>query len=386
MMACTTTDTPKPDRGFYGSVPRIVRTGYREGDQKLTVPQKWLYTCLKDLCGDYNECFRALRTLAGETQLSTGTLSEGIRILVEVGLITATKKKHTAHGQEVWHIKIVDIWPLNAATHPAQKGVQEVNTFRSLNEHAPKGVQQMNTSVHLLNTTPLECSADERRCSPNETEGEGGETRSEGDKKEEDVCTVLPTSVLPEHCFAIAQPAHTSISNDILSDSKPKEAKAAIVSSPSIAPKMETVASSPPPPKGEKPKGSEKPPASGKTGTKLNEYEQRIYDWWCDVVGCEVRITQTVQFRCSEIAPYVQDQDTFKREYAILKRQWRYPDSIKLGNLLDHLKGKQARDQTQHRTPESVQRAATHNKSQIERMKLMIEKRKNGEKDQCAAI
>ncbi len=147
---------PEIDFGFYGSVPRIVRTGYK----MLTPIQKWLYTCLKDLCGDHCTCYRTLRTLSLETDLSIGTLSESIPALHEAGLIHAEKKKRSTGGKEVWHITIVDIWVLNGKMYPSKK--------RSPREQTPENVQQMNKNVHVANKNGAECSAGERECSAGE--------------------------------------------------------------------------------------------------------------------------------------------------------------------------------------------------------------------------
>jgi len=43
---------PDTDFGFHAKIPRVVRTGYKN----LIPLQKWLYTCLKDLCGDHGKC------------------------------------------------------------------------------------------------------------------------------------------------------------------------------------------------------------------------------------------------------------------------------------------------------------------------------------------
>lgn len=99
----------KEKRGFYAMVPRIVRLGY----PKLSTSEKWLYVCLKDLCGDTGICYRSLSALGKETGLAKSSLSVMIRNLEEVKLIHAEKKKRNAHGYEVWHITIIDIWKQN---------------------------------------------------------------------------------------------------------------------------------------------------------------------------------------------------------------------------------------------------------------------------------
>jgi hypothetical protein len=142
------TREPKLDFGFYAVVPRIVRTQHKD----LSHAAKWLYVCLKDLCGDKGTCFRTLRSLEEETDISTGSLSRMIPELHKAGLIHAEKKRRSAHGKEVWHISIVDIWQENAKAC-------------SKNEQSPDVVQNLNDVVQNLNDNPEVCSKNERDCS-----------------------------------------------------------------------------------------------------------------------------------------------------------------------------------------------------------------------------
>jgi len=150
---------PKPDFGFYAVIPRIIRTNYKK---KLSPCQKWLYVCLKDLCGDSGTCYRTLRVLAEETGISTGLLSESIPLLHTLGLIHAEKKRRTAGGKEVWHITIVDIWQENGKEHPTTKC--------SLDEQPSENVHTVNNDVHCVNEMTGVCSPGERECSLCETE------------------------------------------------------------------------------------------------------------------------------------------------------------------------------------------------------------------------
>lgn len=101
---------PKKDFGRFCQIPRILRTEYQE----LTLGDKWLYVCLKDLCGDRGVCFRSLRSLSAETSISMASLSTMIPKLAASNLIHAEKKVRSASGKAVWHISIVDIWQANA--------------------------------------------------------------------------------------------------------------------------------------------------------------------------------------------------------------------------------------------------------------------------------
>jgi hypothetical protein len=157
---------PDVDFGFHAQIPRLVRTGYRD----LTPVQKWLYACLKDLCGDHGTCYRTVKVLAEETGISTGMISESIPVLHSHGLIHGEKKKRHTGGKEVWHITIVDIWPANAKAHP---------TKRSLGEQTvAANIHSANVNVHSVNDLPLKRSAGEYTRSLCETEGLPGSNKS----------------------------------------------------------------------------------------------------------------------------------------------------------------------------------------------------------------
>jgi hypothetical protein len=162
---------PNIDFGFHAVIPRIVRTSYKH----LTHAQKWLYTCLKDLCGDSGTCYRSLRALSEETDMSTGLLSESIPVLHKAGLIHAVLKKRSSGGKPVWHITIVDIWQANAKAHPTKRSQNEQSQEEcSQNEQTTTDtdtdVHKMNENVQNVNKDRGECSQNEQECSQNETE------------------------------------------------------------------------------------------------------------------------------------------------------------------------------------------------------------------------
>ena len=173
---------PDVDFGFHAQIPRIVRTSYRD----LTPVQKWLYTCLKDLCGDHGTCYRTVKILAEETGISTGMISESIPVLHSHGLIHGEKKKRSGHGKEVWHITIVDIWQANARAYP---------TKRSQNEQTlAANVHTVNENVHRMNEISSERSQNEYKRSLCETEGlPKGITNTEGLPKEERAASPSPS-------------------------------------------------------------------------------------------------------------------------------------------------------------------------------------------------
>ena len=146
---------PKQDWGFYAVTPRIVRTQYKD----LSHAEKWLYTCLKDLCGDKGSCFRSLRSLSEETDISIASLSKMIPHLHSKGLIHAEKKRRSASGKEVWHISIVDIWQENA------KYCKDCSKNEQSHEEDTEVVQNMNKVVQNMNDVPPDCSKYERGCS-----------------------------------------------------------------------------------------------------------------------------------------------------------------------------------------------------------------------------
>ena len=148
-------NNPKQDWGFYACTPRIVRTQYKH----LSHTEKWLYVCLKDLCGDRGMCYRTLKVLSEETDLSTGNLSTSIRNLHDAGLIHAEKKRRSNNptGKEVWHITIVDIWQANVE-------------YCSKNERSQEDVQTMNNNVQILNVPTPQRSKNEAQRSENEAQ------------------------------------------------------------------------------------------------------------------------------------------------------------------------------------------------------------------------
>ena len=144
------------DRGYYAVVPRIVRAQYKQ----LTHADKWLYTCLRDLSGKKGTCFRSLRSLSEETDISIASLSTMIPKLHKAGLIHAEKKRRSITGKEVWHITVIDIWQANAdyCSKIEQSSVEEADQPHQF-------VQNPNNVVQELNKEGVVCSEIERDCS-----------------------------------------------------------------------------------------------------------------------------------------------------------------------------------------------------------------------------
>jgi len=158
-MMSTKQQQPKMDWGFYSVVPRIVRTQFKE----LSHAEKWLYTCLKDLCRDKGVCFRTLRSLSEETDISIASLSTMIPHLHEAGLIHAEKKRRSASGKEIWHITITDIWQANAEY--CSKSEQRCSKNEQVELQDQEIVQNPNNVVQKMNEEVPVCSNPERDCS-----------------------------------------------------------------------------------------------------------------------------------------------------------------------------------------------------------------------------
>jgi DNA-binding transcriptional regulator GbsR (MarR family) len=203
---------PKVEWGYYAMTPRIVRTQYKQ----LSHTEKWLYVCLKDLCGDRGTCYRTLKVLSQETDLSTGNLSTGIRNLHAAGLIHAEKKRRSNNptAKEVWHITIVDIWQAN---------VEECSNFERPDDNVQNlndNVQELNHNVQNMNEPSPERSKFEAKRSnfvdrSNNTEEEHSEERT----IEEDSCD-----------SATATPP--SLSDDFAEDDEPTERLKAVKPAP----------------------------------------------------------------------------------------------------------------------------------------------------------
>src|SRR5258708_4732490 len=170
---------PKIEWGFFAVIPRIVRTQYKQ----LSHTEKWLYACLKDLCGDRGTCYRTLRVLEQETDISTGSLSTMIPKLHKAGLIHAEKKRRSTNptAKEVWHITIVDIWQAN--TEYCSNIEQQCLNAEHSNENVQTlndNVQYLNNNVHNLNDPPLKRSIPEQKRSKNELGGSTSDDSGRG--------------------------------------------------------------------------------------------------------------------------------------------------------------------------------------------------------------
>lgn len=104
----------------YTRTPNMLIFGYPD----VSPQEKWLYVCLKHMCGKSGTRYLALRYISEQTGISTGALSKSknkqgvvnegmIRHLHDAGLIHAEVKKKEGRGNALYHITITDVWALN---------------------------------------------------------------------------------------------------------------------------------------------------------------------------------------------------------------------------------------------------------------------------------
>jgi DNA-binding transcriptional regulator GbsR (MarR family) len=246
---------PEVDLGFHIIIPRIIRTGYKS----VTPMQKWLYVCLKDLCGNNGTCYRTIRTLAEETGISTGMLSESIRVLHEKGLIHAEKKRRSNGGKEVWHITIVDIWLANGNAHPTKRSLTE-----QTQNVPPTIVHTVNENVQYVNNNPVVCSVCEQECSLCETEER-----------------------------TVSNNSNEAITEKQEGSKPPTSENAKVVSSPLSDPKN-------------KPSSGPDSKPEEKQGIALSPEARFIYDEWCKQSWLKVvpDLTATLAQRCEQLNAY----------------------------------------------------------------------------------
>jgi hypothetical protein len=127
-------------------VPNMLIFGYHES---LSPQEKWLYVCLKHMCGRKGTRHLSLRYISEKTGISTGALSKSkhsdgmIRHLHDAGLIHAQIKK-PAVGNPQYHITITDVWALNQAffsrtrSEFGQDEDEDAEPVRNSDEPVPK--------------------------------------------------------------------------------------------------------------------------------------------------------------------------------------------------------------------------------------------------------
>jgi hypothetical protein len=169
-------DLDKQDVGEiknYTRVPNMLIFGYQE----INPQEKWLYVCLKHLCGKAGTRHLSLRYISDQTGISVGALSGSkdpekknpgmMRRLHLFGLIHAEIKKKKQNGKEKdqpqYHVTITDVWLANQAFFQERSGNEH------LEEEISGSVQNMNATVQNMNTLTGERSEYEQERSGNDT-------------------------------------------------------------------------------------------------------------------------------------------------------------------------------------------------------------------------
>src|SRR5258708_2558411 len=144
----------------YTRVPNMLIFGYHD---TISPQEKWLYVCLKHLCGKKGTRHLSLRYIAEQSGISVGALSKSkhsegmIKHLHDAGLIHAEIKRPGGKGNAQYHVTITDVWVLNQAFFRSEFGQDEdVDAIPVRN--SAETVQNSHRLVHFLQ--PLVPSSD----------------------------------------------------------------------------------------------------------------------------------------------------------------------------------------------------------------------------------
>ncbi len=322
-------DTPeKEDIGFYARVPRIVRTGYQE----LSHAEKWLYTCLRDLCGEAGECWRSLRALAKETGISIASLSSMIPHLEKVGLIDAVKKS-------TWFIKIKNIWQAN-------------KEYCSKIEHSTAKCSENEQGVQNLNA---DCSENEQGCSNFVTKEDiSKKIESEEDTTKNDISSTSVDDALPPYSDGLKPKsilagwlADMSLLDDAFLAEMEKLLPPEDFSTP-VIPTVDNDTSYPiASPKATRKKASKPKPEPAVPPTiQLTEQQQAFWLLWCDIwfnQDIPPELNETAYKHVKKLAPLVktkeQLEDLIKHARVEMEASGFKRKVVHLGNLVNSYPG-----------------------------------------------
>lgn len=95
------------DRRNFTIIPNYVLTRCDPWQTKL-----WL--TIKSVAGENGECFLATTDLAKLAQMSAGKCSQVRQELLDMGMIEGEVRRDPGYTQEVWHLRIPDVWEKNA--------------------------------------------------------------------------------------------------------------------------------------------------------------------------------------------------------------------------------------------------------------------------------
>ncbi len=318
----------KEDIGFYARVPRIVRTGYQE----LSHAEKWLYTCLRDLCGEAGECWRSLRALAKETGISIASLSSMIPHLEKVGLIDAVKKS-------TWFIKIKNIWQAN-------------KEYCSKIEHSTAKCSENEQGVQKMNA---DCSENEQGCSNFVTKEDiTKKIESEEDNTKKDISSTSVDDALPPYSDGLKPRnsilsgwlADISLMDDAFLAEMEKMLPPEDVSTP-VIPTVDNDTSYPiASPKATRKKASKPKPEPAAPTIQLTEQQQAFWLLWCDIwfnQDIPPELNETAYKHVKKLAPLVktkeQLEDLIKHARVEMEASGFKRKVVHLGNLVNSYPG-----------------------------------------------
>lgn len=98
----------RPDRSYFTQTPRLVWALCRSPYDYI------LWNVVKDVAGEYGECYLSTRNLAKMCMMSVGKVVDCRDYLISIGLLEwEMKPPHEYNTQDVMHLRIKDIWEEN---------------------------------------------------------------------------------------------------------------------------------------------------------------------------------------------------------------------------------------------------------------------------------
>lgn len=200
------TDLDKQDKAEinnYTRTPNMLIFGYHD---TISPQEKWLYVCLKHLCGKKGTRHLSLRYISEQTGISTGALSASknkkgevnpgmIKHLHNAGLIHAEIKK-PGRGNPQYHITITEVWALNQAFFRSEFGqVEEMEGEPVRISDEP--VQNSDRSVHFSDRS-VQNSDEPVRNSANTNMRSKITEQDSYNMREQEESAFAPSSFLPQ--------------------------------------------------------------------------------------------------------------------------------------------------------------------------------------------
>jgi len=338
----------------FAQVPRLITRGTYK---TLSLIEKGLYTCLKDICGDAGECFYTLRSLAKEINTSISTLSRYIPRLVKAGLIIAQKKIQAKNKHEVYHIAVVNIWQENDATYRPQEIVSDrnkVDEIVAVGNKDANSVSDSNKDQEIVSDSNKDCfylndrirtSGEEESVIPNESVSEN-------------ISVTHVTDAAPFRPYAEGHLALKIKSDDLealtvrLMEDVYREHPPADLSTPVIH-TVDTpshiavpISNAPAPPKETRKRGVVKKVVEEKPAIQLTEQQQAFWLLWCDIwfnQDIPPELNETAYKHVKKLAPLVktkeQLEDLIKHARVEMEASGFKRKVVHLGNLVNSYPG-----------------------------------------------